>query len=372
MSAPDLGALAELLEAVQAEDRSRRSVEWLIDGGEFPEDLTHDESLLAIEAAKRMTLMPHLVLAKKSSDKRIKKAAAKALHALKSQGHDTPVESKGSGWTLGAEEREIPPPVGLLGLPQGDGYFPYILLSHSQSGACVSAGVAGSGQGFQDSDHAHVGRSKARQIVDNARKDHNLVEVPFHVAMHFCERAFDEGGGERPHGWGHMLSSVPEGILNTARLVDPLGRQETELDASKLANVDSLLEGERRVVFNLEERISGPAVDAVMEVLDSKLSIDDDDKKRRVAREVAGAVDLAFEGHARTTWTLAMDVLSAIAEIAGWDNERELARHTSLALQSGRKGSDIPFFRVWTERQLAAVGEMILAVRAGRETPTIQ
>jgi len=154
-------------------------------------------------------------------------------------------------------------------------------------------------------------------------------------------------------------------------LVDPLSRQEMELDASKLANVDSLAEGARRVVFNLEERISGPAVDAVMEVLDSKLSIDDDDKKRRVAREVADAVDLAFEGHARITWTLALDVLSAIAEIAGWDDERQLARHTSLALQAGRKGSDVPFFRIWTERQLAAVGEMILAVRAGRETPLV-
>ena len=367
MSGSDLESLAGLLEAVESEDRSHPSVSWLIDGGEFPEELPLTDALLAVEAAKRMALASHLSLAKKASDKRIRKAASKAIHSLKSQGHDVPAEVRSSGWSIGSEAREIPPPVSLLGMPQGDGYFPFILLSHGNDGACVAAGVAGSGQGFQDADHAHVGRSKARQIVEDARKDHNLVEVPFHVALHFCERAFDEGGGQRPHGWSHMLSSVPEGTQNTARLVDPLSRQESDLDGAKLASVDSLLEGAHRVVFNLEERISGPAVDAVMEVLGSQISVDDDDKMRRVAREVAAAVDEAFEGHARQTWTLALDVLSAISEVAGWEEERVAARHTALALKAGRKGSDIPFFRIWTERQLAAVSEMILAVRAGRE-----
>jgi hypothetical protein len=370
MSGPDLEALAGLLQALESEDRSKPSVSWLIDGGEFPDDLELEEALLVIEAAKRMALASHLSLAKKASDKRVKKAAATAIHSLKTQGHDVPVEDNGADWSLGSETREIPPPVSLLGMPQGDGYFPFILLCHGTEGASVSAGVAGSGQGFQDADHARVGRSKARQIVEGARKDHNLVEVPFHVALHFCERAFDEGGGQRPHGWSHLLSSVPEGTLNTARMVDPLCRQEADLDGSKLAAVDSLLEGEHRVVFNLEERISGPAVDSVMEVLSSQISVDDDDKMRRVAREVAAAVDEAFEGHARQTWTLALDVLSVISEVAGWEEERVAARHTALALRSGRKGSDIPFFRIWTERQLAAVSEMILAVRAGREFPS--
>jgi len=167
-----------------------------------------------------------------------------------------------------------------------------------------------------------------------------------------------------------MLSSVPEGTQNSARLLDPLADQEQELDAGALNELDSLLDGEHRVVFNLEDRISGPAIDSVMEILGSKLSVDDDDKKLRVAREVASAVDEAFEGHARASWTLAMDVLAAISSVAGWDAERKAARNIGLALRAGRKGSDIPFFRIWTERQLAAVSEMVLSVRAGREVPT--
>ena len=369
MSAPDLLRLAHLLEGVEAEDRSNRAVVWLLDGGIFPKELNIEDALTAVEAAKRMALMNHLAVAKKSADKRIKKEAARAMHSLKTQGHRAPEDPKPSGWTLGSEEREVPQPVGLLGLPQGDGYFPYIVVAYNRSGAVVAAGVAGSGQGFQDADHARIGRSKARQILDNARKDHNLVEVPVHIALHFCERAFEEGGGERPHGWSELLGSIEDGTKNTARLIDPLSRLDATLDTQKMKQVDPLLEGDHRVVFNLEDRISGPAVDAVMEVLDSQLSVDDDDKKRRVAAEVASAVDRAFDGHARTTWILAMDVISAIAQEAEWNDVVPAARHNALALRAGRKGSDIPFFRIWAERQLAAVGEMILAVRSGREMP---
>lgn len=370
MSDIDLSVLASVLEAVEAGERSSPVVEWLLDGGDGLANLPAKDALVAVEAAHRMALTGHLLIAKKSADKIVKKAAAKSLHSLKSQGHDLPQETRTGGWSLGAESREIPAPVGLLGMPQGDGYFPFILLSYNADGACVAAGVAGSGQGFQDADHANVGRSKARQIVENARKDHNLVEVPFHVALHFCDRAFDEGGGQRPHGWKQLLSSVPEGTQNTARLVDPLAKQATELDGSALNDVAALTEGDRRVVFNLEESISGPAVDAVMEILSSTISVDDDDKKRRVAGEIAVAVDAAMDGHARKTWTLALDVFSSIAEIAGWSEQQNAARHTALALRAGRKGSDIPFFRIWAERQLAAVSEMVLAVRAGREMPS--
>ena len=121
------------------------------------------------------------------------------------------------------------------------------------------------------------------------------------------------------------------------------------------------------MVFNLEERISGPAIDAIMNALTSQLALNEDDKRRRVADEVVTAVSAAFEGHARRTWTLAMDVMATISDAADWQDERRAARHISLALQAGRPGADIPFFRVWTERQLAAVSEMIMSVRSNRD-----
>ena len=367
MSRVDLEALAALLSALEAGDASSPAATWLGAEPASLDGLGESEALLAIEAARRMGLGAHLQAAKASSTKTIRKAAAKAIHALTSAGTSVPDAPKeGAGWSMGAEEREIPPPVGLIGLPQGDGYFPYILIAFSRDSTCVCAGVAGSGQGFQDADHAHLGRSKAKSVIANARRDHNLVEVPFHVALHFCQRAFAEGGSGEPHGWSHMLSSVPEGVQNAARMLDPLAKQDAELDSDILHQIDTLLDGPRRIVFNLEERISGPAVDAVLGALTSTLAVNDDEKRKRVADEVVTATNKAFDGHARQTWTLAMDVLTAIAEVADWKEEQRAARHISLALQAGRPGADIPFFRIWTERQLAAVSEMVMSVRESK------
>ena len=369
MSAVDLSALVALLEEVEAGVLKSPAARWLSEGGSLDE-MDPADVLLAVEAARRMSKIDRLIEAKSSPDKTIKKAAAKAIHSLKTSGVQVVEEqSANTGWTLGAETIEVPGPVGLLGLPQGDGYFPFILVVHSREGAYVSAGVAGSGQGFQDSDQAQVGRSQAREIVENARKDHNLVEVPFHVALHFTERAFIEGGGRKPEGWGRLLSFVSEGTKNAARMLNPLQKQETDLDSSVLHDFEALSEGEHRVVFNLEERISGPRVDAVLKALTSAVEVDEDSRKKRIADECALAANEVMEGHARQTWTLAMDVIACISEVAGWEAERKIARHTSLALSSGRPGADIPFFRMWIERQIAAVSEMILSMRSGKETP---
>ena len=75
-----------------------------------------------------------------------------------------------------------------------------------------------------------------------------------------------------------MLSSVPEGVQNAARMLDPLAKQDAKLDSDVLHQVDVLLDGPRRIVFNLEERISGPAVDAVLGALTPLLAINDDEK----------------------------------------------------------------------------------------------
>ena len=119
----------------------------------------------------------------------------------------------------------------------------------------------------------------------------------------------------------------------------------------------------------MEERISGPRVDAVLTALTSTVEVDEDSRKKRIADECALAANEVMEGHARQTWILAMDVIACISETAGWEAERKVARHTSLALSSGRPGADIPFFRMWIERQIAAVSEMILSVRSGQESP---
>ena len=370
MSKVDFEKVVALLEELETDKTDSPGASWLATGSVDVDGLDLDVALVAVEAAKRMGMVERLQEAKKAKDKRVRKAAGSALHVLKSTGHEVAAEKSEGGWSLGAEEVVVPPPMGFIGLPQGDGYFPYIMIAHNREGACVSAGVAGSGQGYQDADHAHTGRSQTRDIVANAVKDPNLFEVPFHVALHFTERAFREGGNRQPHGWGHMLQSVPEGTQNAARMIDPLSKQETELDRKELENVVPLVDGAHKLPFKIEEQIANPAIDKCIAAVTSELARDDADKRQRIASEVVDAANQSLAGPARATWLLALDVAAYVAESAGWEAERKAARHTGLALRAGLVGADIPFFRIWTERQLAAVTEMVLAVRAGHEVPT--
>lgn len=368
MKGVDPAALRALLEGIEAGTANDEpAAQWLAAEPGVPDSLAPEDALMAVEAARLMGLGAHLQKAKKSSDKRVKKAAGRAIHALKSAGQEVPDEpTSGGGWTLSKERHEALPPVGLIGLPQSDGYFPFIVVAHGDAGACVCAGVAGAGQGYQDSDHGHVGRSQARDIIASARKDHNLFELPFHVVLHLCERAFSEGGRGRPHGWEHMLESVPEATRNSARLLDPLQRQDKVLQRALLSEVDALTEGDTRVVFGLDEQSSGPAVEECVTALTSKVAIDDTDRRRRIASVVKKSATEALSGHARQTWMLTMDVVAVIAESEGNEPLKNAARHTGLALAKGLDGGEIPFFRIWTERQLAAVSEMVMSVRAGQ------
>lgn len=370
MSKVDFEKVVALLQELETNKSESLGASWLSTGTTGVDTLELETALVAVEAAKRMGMIERLQEAKKAQDKRVRKAAGSALHVLKSTGHDVVDEKNEGGWSLGTEDVVVPPPIGFIGLPQGDGYFPFILIAHNRDGACVSAGVAGSGQGYQDADHAHTGRSQARDIVANAAKDPNLFEVPFHVALHFTERAFREGGNRKPHGWSHMLQSVPEGTQNAARMMDPMSKQETELDRKELENVVPLVDGAHKLPFKIEEQIANPAIDRCIAAVTSELARDDGDKRQRIASEVVEAANQSLQGPARATWLLALDVASYVAEISEWEDERKAARHTALALRAGLVGADIPFFRIWTERQLAAVTEMVLAVRAGHEVPT--
>ena len=187
------------------------------------------------------------------------------------------------------------------------------------------------------------------------------------IELHAKYTFFAEGARGTPHGWGHMLESVPEATRSSARLLDPLQRQETKLDRSALNDIDALTEGDTRVVFGLDKEASGPAVEACIAALTSKVEVEDSDRRRRILGVVKQSATEALAGHARGTWTLTMDVVAVLAASMGNEPLRKAARHTGLALAEGTDGGEIPFFQIWTERQLAAVSEMVMSVRSGKE-----
>lgn len=360
----DIQALSSFLERVEAGDEGDELVQWLIARQGQISDFDGEQGLLVVEAARRMGLAERLQAAKSEGGKAVRKAAGRALHSLRSQGQALPEpERKQAAWSMKPETVDVPGPAALLGLPQSDGYFPFILVATSRQGACVCAGVAGAGRGFQDADHAHVSRSDAKDVIDKARRDHALVELPFHTVLHLTERAFAEGGQGVPHGWGHMLESVPEATRTSASVLDPLQRQSDTLDLKALAEIEPLLEGNSRIVFGLDEAASGPAVDECVTALSSPILSSTGDRHSRIAGIVRVAATEALTEVARRSWILAMDVTAVVASAQDNESLRVAARQTGLALRAGMAGGDIPFFNVWVERQLAAVSQMVMSIR---------
>jgi len=361
----NMAAVEALLARIESGDAQDPLVEWVTSGAGEVGAFDLDDALVAVEAARRMGLGDRLQQAKASGPKAVRKAAGRALHSMKSQGQAVPeVLRAQTTWSLEPEATELPAPVGLLGLVQSDGYFPFIMVATGHEGACVCAGVAGAGRGYQDADHAHVGRGRAREIIADARRDHALVELPFHVALNLVERAFDEGGRGSPHGWSHMLESVPDATRTASRVLDPLQRQTDVFDRAALNDIEPLLEGKNRIVFGLDEQASGPAVEECAAALTSPVMTNANDRRARIASIVKVATTEALAGAARDTWILAMDVVAVIGAVNEDEPLRVAARQTGLALREGLDGGEIPFFRVWVERQLAAVTEMIMSIRS--------
>ena len=57
-----------------------------------------------------------------------------------------------------------------------------------------------------------------------------------------------------------------------------------------------------------------------------------------------------------------MDVVTILSAQEDRLDLRDAARHTALALRAGTAGADIPWVRVWTERQLAHAVEQLMAM----------
>lgn len=349
---------AAVLALIQ-DDAGGPAAAWLSGEGALSE-LDEEQALAAVEAARRLGRGERLAQAKaQAPSKAVRKAAGAALQRFRSAGGKVAVVPKAKAWSLGRDEYKVPPPIAIVGLPNMEGYFPFVFVAHDDNGAVAFAGTAGAGQGFTDADHAHCGRSQARKIVADARKEHRMFEVPPHVALHFLERAFREGG-QSPKGWAHLTELLDPGMRNTARLLDPMAKQAQELDPQALLHVEPLLDESRGVYFGITEDVSEAAVQELFAIMGSPIEVSEDERNARVAEAIGKAADAAVAGAPRRTWALSMDLVAWLADFGGGAAFAASARHTALALASDLPGSEIPFVRAWTERQLAFATQMVM------------
>lgn len=333
------------------------------------DELDADVALAAIEAARQEQVITPLQAAKASAaSKAVRKAAGAALHRLKSAGVEIEDVRSVQTWRPRGAALDAPPaPEALFGLPDPSGYFPYVLVAYGRDEACASAGLAGAGQGYIDADHAHLSRSAAREVLASSKIQQGLKEVPFHVALHFLERAFEAGTQGEPHGFGHLLESVPADLKASAKQVDPLEGQEQELDTDSLHAVEPLMDPQNGVYLALGEEHAYKAMGQIGEALQGAESLDEEAKMQRVRGIIDDAADSYLNDTARQSWSLALDVVSFLAFRDSNEPLRKAARHTALALRADMPARDIPFVREWINAQLQSIVELFLAQQGGAQ-----
>ena len=351
----DLAVVTQLMKG-PADDAAS---DWLYAGSGSIDLLDTRFAISAIEAAVRMKRGDRVGSAlAEASDKDVRKFAAAAAHRLRSTGVDVPTPVAPTQWTLATEVKEAQPPVTLLGYPDPEGWFPFMVMSFGAEETVAFAGLAGAGFGQKDCYHSHVGRSDAKKLVYDARRGHDLHELPPHVALHFLDRAFDEGGN-RPHEWAHFADLVGPGVITSARLLDPMRDHAQVLDEAALRNVEPLLDRRHQLLFGLTEEVGAAAVGELVGALQSALELNDDTRAARLKSVLDAAADQALTEESRRAWALALDLTARIAVDRGDGDLALSARHTALAIRAGKAGHEVPFVRASVERQLAHVTEAV-------------
>ena len=354
MPPTDSALVSQLVDAARADGPSADPVVgWLQTGQGGLDGVETGRALAAIEAAVRLGQSTGLSVVKNSArDKAVRKAAGAALHKLKAMGQSVIEVRAATTWGLAREEAPQLPPACFVSLPDTEGYVQFIALSTGTTETVVFGGAAGGAQGHKGVEHSHLTRSGRREILQDLRRDANLYELPFHVGLHFLEQLF--AAGEPPHEWDHLLLHVDPGLIQTARLTDPLARQEQAPDADKLALCVPLFDGERSVVLLPDLDLVQRAVSESMAAATSEVELNDTTRLERLQVAIGAAATAAVTPAKRRSWATALNLVAWLAEAQGWEDLRAPARHTALALQAGWDGKDIPYVREGMQRMVEA------------------
>lgn len=149
------------------------------------------------------------------SPKSLRKAAAAALHRLRSRGVKVEDAAQPRQFTLGAETVDVPPRA-WLGRPDAEGRIPLVLTATDAEGSCVAEVPISEPEARIG--HGHANRGEVRELWRRLEADPTMKEVPFVLGLHLADRV---AGGRHDHGWEHLVEKVPATMLARARLYDP-------------------------------------------------------------------------------------------------------------------------------------------------------
>ena len=240
-----------------------------------------------------------------------------------------------------------------IGLPLPNGAVPYVIAIGLGEVAIIWAGAIGA----DDSEVAEVTAAQGLEVVSGAIETHGMEPAPLPVVLHFLGLLVDSGV-KAPNGYMELLEAVGTGIQNTAKVVDPLRDEVSDLDRSVLAA--SRIPASSGVHIEVPAESLALSATEVMSALTSVLEPDEESKKRRVKRIIRSVADNYLMGQTRDQWAVALGVTCWVARKRGDDALADAARATSLGCSNGVVGSMVPFVLTWVERQLAVAAELLM------------
>ncbi|MDP2307511.1 MAG: hypothetical protein Q8P18_15900 [Pseudomonadota bacterium] len=164
--------------------------------------------------------------------KELKKAAAAALHKLKSRGVKIEEAPAPRAFVLGKGEEPLPARA-FLSLPDMTGDMELLLTTSDAGGNCALGVILSAGRAKQ-TQHGHLARAELRDVWKQATARGDLVEIPYIVGLHYAERFL--ATGEHKHDWTHFLEHVPSALLQSARVLDPLANPPAAVDEGEDPN----------------------------------------------------------------------------------------------------------------------------------------
>jgi hypothetical protein len=323
------------------------SVAWAHDGVGSVASLAHP--LAAIEAAGILGNTKALLAV--AAPKDLRKAAAAALHKLKSRGIRIEAVVPQASFVLGKESVDLPSRA-FLSLPEPNGDMEVLLTTSDGTGSCALGVILGAG-GLKEMRHAHLGRGELRDLWKQASGRNELVEIPFITGLHYADRFASSG-----HDWKHFLEHISPATLQSARILDPLAGARTPIDEGDDADVNWLAPatvlGEGSVHAGISSVVGFAQAD-----------LPDDARISAMEALFTGVADAALADGDRPAMARASELAAASLTFHGRPRAAAIIRADGEAALAGVPGSEIPSVLRIVKVLLMSEGQRLIGERIG-------
>ncbi|MFZ5482398.1 MAG: hypothetical protein ACOZNI_36890 [Myxococcota bacterium] len=288
------------------------------------------DPLLAIAAAA--ALGNTKALQSVQGPKELRKAAAAALHKLRSQGVkvEAPVAPKSVG--LGKEVVDVPSRA-FLSLPDNQGDIELLLSSTDREGTCLLGVVLGASGTVREAQHAHLSRGELRDVWKQAEGRADIREVPFTTGLHFADLWL-----QKHHAFTHFCEHVPPATLASARLLDPMTRAPAPAADEDPEKIQPWV----APLGMLDEASLHEGVHRAIDQMNSEIATDDDQRKALVDAAIDEAADAVLHARNRAPLARAAELAAVAYRFHGYAKVAAELRDTARKLEAGDPGRTMP------------------------------